>query len=143
MDTLVHAAEAILRRATAPALRLTDLLRELRAEARDLSLDSERLLIALRARPDLFRILDPWRGPWRFIREPAAGLSGPGLDPWIVVVSDPAEQEGAGGAAARRLVACVRWLARGVDGRSPRALARWSALVLAAEEARGALDRAA
>lgn len=143
MDTYLRAAECALRRSAAPALHLTDLLHEVRCETRDLSLDAARLETALQARPDLFRVLDPWRGPWRFLREPEHSEGPRDLDPWVVVVSDPADGDGAGRRGTHRLSACIRWLARGVDPRSGRALARWSALALAAEEARDALQTAA
>jgi hypothetical protein len=142
MDSCVLAAEATLRASAAPALRLGDLLHHVRSETRDLTLDRERLLRLLRARPDIFRILDPWRGPWRFIREPDTG-SGHTLDPWVLTVSDPAGGDGAGRPGVRKMRSCILWLAGGIDARSPRALARWSGLALAADEARRVLDEAA
>lgn len=144
MDPLLRAAEAALRQSAAPALRLGDLLRQVRSDTRDLMLDAERLLGVLRAHPHRFRILDPWRGPWRFIREPGpSGASRTELDPWVVVVSDPAEGDGAGHPSARRMRACVRWLAAGVDTRSTRSLARWCRVASAADDARRALEAAA
>lgn len=143
MDSYVRAAESVLRRTGAPALHLSDLLRQVRAETRDLSLDVARLRTVLRGRPDLFRILDPWRGPWRFLRDPEVAARPADLDPWVVVVSDPADGEGMSRASTRRLQACIRWLARGVDPRSERAVARWSLLAMAAQEVRDALDAAA
>jgi hypothetical protein len=143
MESCLVAAEAALRRSAAPALRLGELLCHVRSETRDLSLNRERLLRGLRAHPDLFRILDPWRGPWRFIREHDAWSSRTDLDPWVLTVSDPAVGDGAGRPAVRRMRSCVRWLATGIDARSPRALARWSRLALAADEARRTLDEAA
>jgi hypothetical protein len=148
MDPFLRAAESALRRSAEPALRLGELLRHVRADTRDLLLDGERLLSALRARPDRFRVLDPWRGPWRFIREPDSG-DPPGLDPWVVVVTDPADGDGdgvgmgVGRPSALRLRACVRWLARGVDGRSRCDVVRWSALAAAAAETHRALSTAA
>lgn len=145
MDSCLVAAEAALRRSAAPALRLGELLSHVRSETRDLSLNRERLLRGLRAHPSLFRILDPWRGPWRFIRERDAWSSRVDLDPWVLTVSDPADGEGdgAGRPVIRRMRSCIRWLANGIDTRSPRALARWSRLALAADEARRTLDEAA
>ena len=143
MDTYLNAAERTLRRSAAPAMHLTDLLRQVRAETGDLSLDADRLQTALHTRPDLFRVLDPWRGPWRFLREPEPSARPAELDPWVVVVSDPGDGDGAGRPCMRRLRASVRWLAREVDPRSGRALARWSAMALAAEEADSALRKAA
>jgi hypothetical protein len=142
MDTYLRAAERVLRRTAAPALHLTELLHEVRQETHDLSLDAGRLMAGLQGRPDVFRVLDPWRGPWRFLREPAAGTCGPRLDPWVVVVSDPAEENGAGTSPTGRLHTCVRWLARQVDPRSQRAVARWSALAISAEDTGNALRAA-
>lgn len=143
MDPYLQAAEHALRRSPAPALHLTELLHQVRSETRDLSLDAPRLATALHGRPDLFRVLDPWRGPWRFLRDPESTSRPPELDPWVVVVSDPGNGDGEGRPASHRLKASVRWLARDIDPRSGRALARWSALALAAEEADDALRKAA
>ncbi len=143
MDPYLQAAERALRRSSAPALHLTELLHQVRAETRDLSLDASRLATALHTRPDLFRVLDPWRGPWRFLRDPESSSRPAELDPWVVVVSDPAEGDGRGRPAIHLMRASVRWLARDIDPRSGCALARWSALALAAEEADGALGDAA
>lgn len=143
MDTYLRAAESALRRSAAPALHLSDVLRQVRSETRDLSLDAARLKTVLQRRPDLFRVLDPWRGPWRFLREPQRAAPPAELDPWVVVVSDPADGDGVGRASTRRLRACIRWLARGVDPRSEHALVRWSVLAMSAEEAGSALEAAA
>jgi hypothetical protein len=143
METYLRAAECILRRSDAPALHLTELLREVRLETRDLTLDAARLETALQRHPNLFRVLDPWRGPWRFLRSPDGSSPAHELDAWVVVVSDPGDGDGVGRSGALRLRACVRWLARGVDRRSPRAVARWSAMAMSAEAARNALRPAA
>jgi hypothetical protein len=143
MDPYLRAAEYALRRSGAPALHLSDLLRQVRSETRDLSLDGARLQAGLLGRPDMFRVLDPWRGPWLFLREQEHTPHSPDLDPWVVVVSDPADGDGMGRPSTRRLQACVRWLARDVDPRSGHALARWSVLVMSAEESRYALEAAA
>jgi hypothetical protein len=143
MDPYLRAAECALRRSAAPALHLSELLRQVRCETRDLSLDGPRLQAGLLGRPDTFRVLDPWRGPWRFLRDEEQAPRSPDLDPWVVVVSDPADGDGVGHPSTRRLQACVRWLARDVDPRSGRALARWSVLVMSAEETRCALEAAA
>jgi len=137
MDAMLNAAEAALRRAAGPALRLAALWRQLRDERRDGGLDLARLRIALESRPDRFRVLDPWRGPWRSLapRE--------GSDPWVVVVGDPGDRDGAPATAVRRLRESVRWLGVTLDAGSVREVGRWHAMVVAEEEARATLDRRA
>lgn len=143
MDTLPDAAEAVLRRHPAPALRLDELLPLVRLALRDPALDRDRLLQSLSARPERFRLLDPWRGPWkRMIDGPDPG---PLPGPWVVVVGDPGGEAGpsTGGMAATRMRACVQWMAVGVDPTSAWSLARWHGLALAEASVRGVLKRAA
>jgi len=143
MDVLAATAETVLRRHPSPALRLGELHRLVRSALRDSSLQLDRLTRTLVAHPDRFRMLDPWRGPWRHVAEsPAVGA---GRDPWVVAVSDP----GGEGEAARaegpvdRLRASVCWAAAGVDDQSTWSLARWHHLALSESRARERLSRAA
>src|SRR5262245_23920673 len=63
MQTLADRAAATLARHPAPALPLDELVEQVRGGGAVVGPDV--LLRALEARPDLFRVLDPWRGPWR------------------------------------------------------------------------------
>jgi hypothetical protein len=110
MDALVRSAENVLRRHAAPALRLSELLGHVRADTGLRTLDQDRLRGVLETRPDRFRLLDPWRGPWRFVRR--ASATARGTDPWVVVVGDPGHEGGAQEGRPRpdrRLSASVRW----------------------------------
>ncbi len=144
MDALVRSAETVLRSQAAPALRLTELLRFVRLDTGVRTLDAGRLRAALEARPDRVRLLDPWRGPWRFVHggpEPV-----PSSEPWVVVVGDPGDQGAAQDTRAsveRRLSASVRWLGMSVDAQSGRALTRWHRMVVAESAARDVLARKA
>jgi hypothetical protein len=143
METLVQAADSVLRSHPAPALRLSELSRLVCARQATFGSGTTRLRSALERRPDLFRVLDPQRGPWRFVpeeaRPPAFG------EPWVVVVGDPPKREqGTSRTDLRlRLRASVRWLGLGIDVSSPRELARWQEVALAEGEARAALRPAA
>lgn len=144
MDALVNAAESVLRRHAAPALRLTELLQLVRAETGIGTLDALRLRSTLETHPDRFRLLDPWRGPWRFIRRVSDAHTP--AEPWVVVVGDPGDQgapEPASRDVEQRLRASVRWLGLTLDAGSSRAVARWHAMVLEESGARASLRRKA
>ena len=138
MNEIVQSAERLLREHPHPALKLSE-LHELVAERFDRSLDPQRLRALLEEYPQLFRVLDPWRGPWRPTRGPASGSAS--RDPWVVVVTDP----GAGDQPTRhttmRLRESVRWLSRDVDPRSAHEVSRWYAIVLAERAARRVIER--
>lgn len=142
MNAILAAAEAILHRHPAPALRMADLLARLQTDGPDPRLRSGRLRRLLERDPDRFRVLDVWRGPWRPLRERT--------DPdemdrscWVAVVSENRDPPG-GDVVAARMRESVRWLARRLDVRSLHEVTRWYRLALADEAARAALgDRAA
>jgi hypothetical protein len=144
MDALVRSAENVLRRHAAPALRLSELLGHVRSETGLRTLDAGRLRGVLETRPDRFRLLDPWRGPWRFVRR--GSTTGRGVDPWVVVVGDPGDEGGAREGRPRpdrRLSASVRWLALTLDATSGRTVSRWHGIAVASDAARTALARKA
>jgi hypothetical protein len=133
-------AEAALRQHSDPALRLGELV-HLVAERFDRSLDAARLRGILEAHPDRFRLLDPWCGRWGSggpwdLHEPI-----PSVDVWVIGVAEG--EPPPGGAAAIKLRESVRWLARGVDPRSPRETGRWYSIVLAERSLRRAHERRA
>jgi hypothetical protein len=142
MEHVLSAAEQILRASGAPALRLNALLDELHATTGERSLQAPRLRALLEGNPDRFRVLDPWRGPWR----PVAREPGPGRgEPWVVAVRDHAD--GTGAYAAPRLILrireCVRWLGLDLDAASVRRVVRWEGMLVEGMAAERALRRAA
>jgi hypothetical protein len=84
------------------------------------------LLRALEARPDLFRLLDPWRGAWRHAlpRRGAEDSGGIGVR-WVVGIRASQAREG----LAARLRASLSQLALTVDERSVTDLARWMGMM--------------
>jgi len=142
MEHILSAAEQILRNSGAPALRLSALLDEVLATTGARALDAPRLKALLEGRPDRFRVLDPWRGPWRFV---GPGPEASSTEPWVVVVRDLGDGPGAaGGPRILRMVReSVRWLGLNLDARSPRRVMRWEGLVLEGASAERALRRAA
>jgi hypothetical protein len=84
-------------------------------------------------RPDLLRIVEVWRGPWRSLgpdpatlpQEVRAELERLGITSatWLVPMG-PADPRG-GGNAIRRMRETLRYLGQVVDVDSPRAVTRW------------------
>lgn len=142
MEHVMSAAEQILRTSGAPALRLGALLDELRTATGERTLQAPRLRSLLEARPDRFRVLDPWRGPWRSMGRPDGTQPG---EPWVVAVRDLGDGAGAVGGprAIRRIRESVRWLGVALDASSARCVARWHGLVLEGLVAERVLSRAA
>lgn len=132
MNAIAVCAAQTLREHPHPALRLTELL-ELVAERVDRTLDAPRLRATLEEHPGVFRLLDPWRGPWRGAAATSEALGT--LDPWVVVATDP-DPDHPGEAATVRLRESVRWLARGIDSASPHRITRWYGIALSEREIR-------
>lgn len=141
MNPIVSCAEAVLRRHAHPALRLSELV-ELVGEQVDRALDAVRLRAVLEEHPDRFRILDPWRGPWRTVWSVPAAQREP-REAWVVVVTDPATDPAEDRSPVLRLRESVRWLGRGIDPRSPTDVSRWYAIALSERETRRAVARRA
>ena len=142
MNPIARHAETVLHATPHPALRLTELL-ELVAERAGRALTPATLRAVLEERPDRFRILESWRGPWR-VRETSSrdGADPHASDAWVVVVGRPDTPPDAP-AAAQRLRESVRWVALGLDGRSRLDVSRWYAIALAERAAREAVSRRA
>jgi len=141
MDPIASYAEHTLRRSEHPALKLSELLESV-SEVVDRTLDAGRLRAILEAYPDHFRLLEPWRGPWRtpngtLMAKEAA------VETWVVAVTDPEGTPDGAGPAAVQLRESVRWLARGVDARSPSEVSRWYAIAMSERAVRTALARRA
>jgi hypothetical protein len=141
MNPIAVCAESALRQHPHPALRLSELV-ELVAERMDRTLDESLLRVVLESHPDRFRILDPWRGPWRAAVTHACGEARR-RDTWVVAVDDPSQPPDHHGPAALKLRESVRWLGRGIDPRSPREVSRWYAIALAERAVREAVARRA
>ena len=91
------------------------------------------LLRALEARPDLFRVLNPWRGPWRPESRRASGRA---LATWVVGFARCRESRG----TAARLKASLAHLGWAVDEQSVTDLARWLGIVREGERLSPAPD---
>lgn len=140
MNPIAAFADSTLRQHPHPALRLRELV-ALVAERVDRTLDCARLRAVLEGYPERFRILDPWRGPWRSARVPS-GDEPPQLDVWVVAVAEPGDPPG-GAPSAVKLRESVRWLGRGIDPRSPSDVGRWYAIALSERAVREAVLRRA
>jgi hypothetical protein len=123
MHTLADRAAETLARHPAPALSLDDLVVQVRDGGAVVG--SDVLLRALEARPDLFRVLDPWRGPWRCASPRARAAEAARWPRWIVGLR-PYPRSGGAGA---RLKSSLAWLGRTVDERSALDLVRWLGMV--------------
>lgn len=140
MNPIAAFAEGALREHTHPALRLRELV-ALVSERVDRTLDGDRLRAILETYPDRFRILDPWRGPWRSMLDDTPAAPGT-CDVWVIAIVTPDRPPG-GSALAVKLRETVRWIGRGVDPRSPREVSRWYAIALAERALREAVARRA
>lgn len=138
MNAVARCAEVALRAHPHPTLRLSELV-DLVAELVDRGLTAPRLRAILEDHPERFRIIEPWRGPWRpRVQAVQEGIA----QAWVVAVSDPGDRPGAP-RTALRLRESVRWLGRGLDPRSRMDVSRWYAIVLAERATREAVVRRA
>ena len=129
METLAERAAQSLTRHPAPALPLDELSEQVRGGGP--AVGAGVLLRALEARPDLFRVLDPWRGPWRPAARPDArreaersAVEAAGTR-WVVPLGRATLDRDPGA----RLKACVVHLGRTLDERSVTDLVRWLGMV--------------
>ncbi|MSR37105.1 MAG: hypothetical protein EXR95_10790 [Gemmatimonadetes bacterium] len=120
MQTLADRAAQSLAHHPAPALPLDELVHEMKLGGAVVGPDV--LLRALEARPDLFRVLDPWRGPWRSASPRGGKRVG---THWVVGLGQSAREGGTAG----RLKASLAQLGRTVDERSVTDLVRWLGMV--------------
>jgi hypothetical protein len=139
MNRIAERTHQLLTRHPAPALDLGEVVRLIEREDPLLARDEESVFRLIRSRPDLFRVLDPWRGAWRTLAEgmvvargSAETTAGWGQQkrPWIVALPPSTEQVGTDQhPLVGRLRESLVWLARALDHDSVAALSRWSLLV--------------
>jgi hypothetical protein len=144
MEHLLSAAEQVLRHAGAPALRLSTLLDQVRTVSGDRRVGTSDFRQLLEGRPDRFRVLDPWRGPWRRVAsEPEQ--PGHGGEPWVVAVRDGGDGAECPGRSSvlDKAGESVRWLALTLDAASARSVMRWTGLALEEVACRRAFREAA
>ncbi len=126
VKTIPDFAREILSRAPTPALPLPRLLEAIEEETAGYVASAERILREIRARPDLFRVLDPMIGPWR------RATARPGeVPPWSpetwVLGLDPDTR--ASSPVSARTAESLRCLGTRVDENSATAVARWLLLM--------------
>ena len=126
MKTLSEHAQEILWRSTSPALPLRLLVEALERETVTATGGPERVLRELKGSPELFRVLDPWVGPWRGGRTIASGAEAWTLDHWVLGLRP--HQRPCSPARAR-LSETLRSVGRQVDQGSAMATARWLLLM--------------
>lgn len=132
MQSILTSTHRFLSRNSAPALPLTELHRALRRERTGPVPSPPRLLDRLRARPDLFRIVEPWRGPWAPLHVPGspyprrlaeADLE---LEPWVAPKrGSPEAFPDSPKHPTGRIDASLGHLGRFLGRRPPRARLRW------------------
>lgn len=130
----------ILRAHSDPALRLPEVVKLMGGRV-DRNLTSARLRPILERHPESFRVLDALPGGWdvgaHTLAEGEAGMQ----HVWVVVVGPLVSPQLDGDEAripltALRLRESVRWLARGLDGRSRVDTSRWDVIARAERETR-------
>ncbi|KPJ83006.1 MAG: hypothetical protein AMS19_05890 [Gemmatimonas sp. SG8_23] len=138
MDPIARAAEDALLAHPHPAVRLGELTRML-AEPIDRRLTAARVRAVLEAHPERFRIIDPLHLRWPGIAdETGAGAD----DAWVLSIVER-RGPGCGSSTTTRLRDSIRWMGRGVDGRSGLEVARWTTVMHAHGAARASLERTA
>ena len=126
MKTTSEHAQEILWRSPSPAMPLAILVEALERETLTTTGGTESVLRALRARPDLFRVLDPRIGPWR-----GPGAMYPEVRAWTpdVSVLGLRPRHRPSSPVRARLAETLRSLGRRVDQGSATATARWLLLM--------------
>lgn len=138
MEPIAERAYRVLVRHPTPALPARELHRLLSGELGGPPPPAELFLHQLRRRTDLFRVLEPWRGPWLGLRPSrpdgsdgpwaAAGLeAGGGV--WVVPADGSGALDEEPDRAARTLRASLVAVSRRVDEGSVTALTRWMGMV--------------
>lgn len=150
METVADATCRAVARHPVPALSSAELHELVRRETGGPIPGPELLVQRIRHQPERFRVLDPWRGPWRPLRSgsrlrpvPACPLAGAGIGSgWWVVPGGEGSAEAEPDRLCRTLRQTLASLGRGVDGESVTALTRWVGMVLEARATRAWLHQA-
>ena len=147
MQSTTDLAVHILARTPARALPISHLSLLIEQDIGGATVEDEFVVQAVRSRPDLFRLLDPWRGPWRVSRRP--GLAVSKLDsrllrdvkdePWVLLLAPPTENQA--NAPLRMLQDSMVAAGRRVDEHSVMALARWLRMTIEVGDVAPALQR--
>jgi hypothetical protein len=134
----------------AAAAPLPEMLRRLVGERPGVHAQTGRILTELTKRPDLFRVIDPWRGPWRPLLYPGTRSSRPveerlhrfgiGGGPWVVGPTDAHEPDQH--LAVRRLRESLAHLGHVADTDSFVCATRLARLFRAGDETAARLSRA-
>ena len=126
MKTISDFAIEIMNRYSTPALPLPRLVDAIAEETAGLMADPERILAEIRSRPDLFRVLDPFIGPWRRATAEPSETPPWSPDTWVLGLS-PGTRESS--PVWARTAESLRYLGRRVDEDSATAVAHWVLLV--------------
>ena len=141
MNTILDNAEDVLRQHPAPAMTLGQLHRRLHEQWPMLTPARPNLRRVLETEADRFLVLDPCLGPWSHAKRGSAPLEE--LDNVLVLGLGSGLARGTRLPADARLRESVRWIARGLDRRSRRSLARLYLLLLSDGSVRTELQRQA
>lgn len=147
MQSTTDLAVNILARTPARTLPISRLSHLIEQEAGGGVVGQELVVRAVRARPNLFRLLDPWRGPWRvsgrmgpegstFTANPLGGATD---DPWVLLLEPPTDSEL--DPPLSMLQDSTLAAGRRVDEHSVTALARWLRMSLEVAEVAPSLQR--
>ena len=147
MQSTADLAVHILARTPARALPVSHLSHLIGQEVGGAGVGHEFVVRAVRARPNLFRLLDPWRGPWRVSgrkspeRSPitSSPLGGVPDELWVLLLEPPTDSEL--DPPMRMLQESMLAAGRRVDEHSVTALARWIRMSLEVAEAAPSLQR--
>jgi hypothetical protein len=126
MKTISDFAIEIMNRSSTPALPLPRLVDAIAEETAGLMADPERILAEIRSRPDLFRVLDPFFGPWRRATVEPGETPPWSPDTWVLGLS-PGTRENS--PVRARTAESLRYLGRRVDEDSATAVAHWVLLL--------------
>lgn len=138
MDATCELAARVLTRAPSRSMPVSRLRLLMEAES-GTPHDYEHVLRCLSARPARFRMLDPWRGPWRTCEPRPPRFAPTDSDalisngPWVLLLDPP--QEVGLDPPVRRLQESLAAAGRGVDTDSATAMARWVRITLEGERA--------
>lgn len=148
MQSTTDLAVHILAGTPARTLPLSQLSHLIEREVGWARVGHESVIQAVQARPNLFRLLNPWRGPWRGSgrtgskgsTSTSSPLAGVADEPWVLLLEPPTDSELE--PPLRMLQESMLAAGRRVDERSVTALARWLRMSLEVGDVASSLQRA-